>query len=110
MHEFVALVKLSVQDEVDMSIHKAESENYNLIFDGYYKYAVHSIDEILTVIKQSVYSVAVCTKMPTISNWIVFTLDIGYVQRKVRLHLPEQVIIYLHLHFQRLLWLLCLQR
>ena len=54
--------------------------------------------------------IAVCAKMPTISNWIVFTLDIGYVQRKVRLYLPEQVIIYLHLHFQRLLWLLCLQR
>ena len=110
MHEFVALVKLSVQDEVYMSVHKTESKNYNMIFDRYNKYAVHSIDEILTVIKQSVNSVAVCAKMPTISNWVVFTLDIGYVQRKVRLYLPEQVIIYLHLHFQRLLWLLRLQR
>ena len=93
-----------------MGVHQTKSKNDNLIFGRHNKYTVHTVDEILPVIKQSVYSIAVCAKMPTISNWIVFTLDIGYVQRKVRLHLPEQVIIYLHLHFQRLLWLLCMQR
>ena len=80
MHEFVALVKLPVQDEVHVSVHQTKSKNDNLIFDGYYKYTVHPVDEILAVIKQSVYSVAICAKMPTISNRIVFTLDIGNVE------------------------------
>ena len=109
MHEFVALVKLAVQDKVHMGVHQAESKNDNPAFGGYNKCAVHSVDEILPVIKQPVYGAAVSAEMPTIFNWILFSLDILGIQRKVRLHLPEQVIIYLHLHSRRLLWLLCIQ-
>ena len=91
-----------------MCVHKAKCQYGHFIILEHNKYPVHPPDEIRFIIKQPVHSAAVCVEMPTIIYRMVFPLDKRFVNGKVRLNLPEQLIINLHLHFQRLQWsLLC---
>ncbi len=104
VHKLIALVKRTVQNKMDMSIHQTKCKNNYLIFSPDNKYPIHSVAKIGIIIKQSVYGIAVCRKVPTISDWKVFTLNKRDIETEVRFHLPEQIIVYLHLHFQRLQW------
>jgi len=85
-----------------MRIHETECQYYNSVSLPNSINPVHPINEILVVVKHTINNIAISVKMPTVSDLIVFTLDIRGVQRKVGLYLSEQVIICLHLLIQRL--------
>jgi hypothetical protein len=104
MHELVAVVIFSMQNKMHMSIHQAKRKDNHLMLLAYDKNPVHSVDEIVFIMKQCVNRITVGIKVPTISDGINPPLDKGCIERKVRLNLSEQVIIYLHHHFPRLLW------
>ena len=110
MKESIAFPELSIKYKMDVGVHKTKCQNNNPELSGNDKCPVHAIGEIFIIIEEGIYGIAVCAEVPAISCWIIFAFGEKCVKGKVRLHLPEQVIIYLHLHFQRLLWLLCRRR
>jgi hypothetical protein len=87
-----------------MCIHKTECQYHNIVIPGQDIYPVHAVNKIVVIIKNSVNGIAIRIKMPAVTYGKFLAFQKRYINRQVRFHLPEQLIIDLHLHFQRLLW------
>ncbi len=79
MDKLIAFFISSIQNKMDMGIHKAKCQNSYFVFAPNYKYSIHPLLEIVSVIKDSVNRITVSAKMPTIPDWIILTLDKGSI-------------------------------
>ena len=105
MYETIALVELSIQDEMHMRVHQREGEDNDPIsFDGDID-PIHPVDEIV-FIEHHIDRISVCAEMPAVSDRNVLSFDKRNVQSQIQDDLSEQCLRNLHLHIRRHCWLL----
>lgn len=106
VHKAVAFIERTIQDKMDMRVHQGESQdNHTISLDSDID-PVHSCDEIQFIVEQHIDGIAIRAEMPTVPDADVLSFDECEVESEIGNDLPEQFLIYLHLHIQRRLWLL----
>ena len=103
MHESVTGFIFPVQDEMDVGIHEAESQDGYIIFSPDRVYAIHSPDKVGFIVENRIDFVAVGEKVPAIADADVLSLDEGGIQSKIRFDSPIEVVIISHTQTSRLL-------
>ena len=97
MDKAVTLIKIPIQNEMDMRIHQTESQDDDPVFPGHNIDTVHPLYKVIVVHKNNIDGIAVCTEMPAVSGFYFLSPDKWDLESEVRLDLPKQLIINRHL-------------
>ena len=106
MHEPVTCFESAVQDEMHMGVHQGKSQNDHVVVLDHHVYPVHPGDEVIVVFEHGIDGVSVRAEMPAVLDFDLTSLDERDMEPEIGFDLREQFLIYLHVLFRRLLWLL----
>ena len=97
MYEAIAFIEFSIQDEMDVCIHQAESKNDDTVSPDSDIDAVHPGNEIVIVEKHFFDGISVRVEMPAVFDSNLMSFGERDVNPQVGNDLPEQFLFNLHL-------------
>ena len=89
-----------------MGVHQGKSQDDHVVVLDHHENPVHPGDEVIVAFEHGIDGVSVRTEMPAVLDFDLTSLDERDMEPEIGFDLREQFLIYLHVLFRRLLWLL----